>query len=78
MPLVRRVTLDQTSRGPFYTSEGIRLSPETAFSYFQKTPRYSLVPDGKSFATSTFRARGDIWLVEAFRQPHGLWHAFFR
>jgi Tol biopolymer transport system component len=38
---------------------------------------YSLAPDGKSFATSIFRARGDIWLLEGFGQPHGFWHRFF-
>jgi Tol biopolymer transport system component/DNA-binding winged helix-turn-helix (wHTH) protein len=39
---------------------------------------YSLAPDGKSFATSIFRARGDIWLLEGFRQPVGFWHTLFR
>jgi hypothetical protein len=39
---------------------------------------YSLAPDGKSFLTSIFRARGDIWLLEGFRQPAGFWRSLFR
>jgi len=29
---------------------------------------FSLAPDGKSFLTSIFRARGDIWLISGFEQ----------
>ena len=39
---------------------------------------YSLALDGKSFATSIFRARGDIWLLEGLKAPARLWRALLR
>jgi Tol biopolymer transport system component len=52
-----------------------------AFAYKDLVDRvpirgYSLAPDGKSFATSVFRAKGDIWLLEGFRRPGGFWRTW--
>ena len=56
-----------------------------AFTYWDLLPMhrfrgFSLAPDGKSFATSMFRTRGDIWLVEVFQESwqRGFSHVPFR
>jgi Tol biopolymer transport system component/DNA-binding winged helix-turn-helix (wHTH) protein len=46
----------------------------SAFAYGSVTAMipfrgFSLSPDGKSFLTSIFRARGDIWLISGFNPP---------
>lgn len=38
----------------------------------------SMAPDGKSFATSLYRMKGDIWLIEGFLQPGTFWRTFLR
>jgi hypothetical protein len=33
--------------------------------------RFSLAPDGKSFATSIRKTRSDLWMLEGFNSPRG-------
>ena len=38
---------------------------------------FSLSPDGKSFLTSLFRAKADIWLLAEWNRPRRLWDALW-
>jgi Tol biopolymer transport system component len=47
---------------------------ETKLGNFERAYAYvgfSLAPDGKSFATTIWHRKGDIWLLEGFSQPTG-------
>jgi serine/threonine protein kinase len=39
---------------------------------------FSLHPNGKSFATSAGKMQRDIWLMEGFQPPAGIWNRFWR
>ncbi len=46
-------------------------SPWTVILFPTPLRGFSLVPDGKSFATSILRTQGDIWLLEGFQRKLG-------
>jgi hypothetical protein len=39
---------------------------------------FSLAPDGKSFATTVYHVKGDIWILEGFNKQLGLFDRLFR
>ena len=41
-------------------------------------PGLSLAPDGKNVATTMYHSQGDIWLLDGFRAPGGLWPRLWR
>ena len=42
---------------------GVRFSARTGLGGF------SLAPDGRSYASSIARPKGDLWILEGFRKP---------
>jgi hypothetical protein len=34
-------------------------------------PRFSVAPDGKSFVYTSRKDRGDLWMLQGYRQPGG-------
>lgn len=80
----RRVVLAQIDVHSGIETVITQLGPyPVAFAYGSMTAMipfrgYSLSLDGKSFLTSVFRTRGDIWLITGFEHNERWWQSLFR